>query len=166
MVKTRIKLDDRDWEILKILQEEGRITKAALAERVNLSPAPCWERLKRLEQTGFIERYEARLSLKAFTPLTFVLVEVELDSHRTQDFERFENAVQLYPEIMECWAVGGGIDYILKVVSRDVDSYQRFIDELLDANIGLRRYYTYVVTKAVKSQTALPLDRLYPTVPQ
>ncbi|MTI17495.1 Lrp/AsnC family transcriptional regulator [Rhodobacteraceae bacterium RKSG542] len=159
-MKTGIKLDDRDLAILKILQEEGRITKAALAERVNLSAAPCWERLKRLEKAGVIVGYEAKLSLSLLSPLTMVLVEVELDSHKTADFERFERAVHDYPEILECWAVGGGIDYVLKVFSKDIDSYQRFIDRMLDADIGLRRYYTYVVTKQVKSESKVPLDAL------
>ena len=155
-----LRLDDRDIAILKILQTEGRITKAALAERVNLSPTPCWARLQRLEQAGFIEAYEARLSVKAFSPLSIVFMEAELDSHRTEDFDRFEAAVQGYPEILECWAVGGGIDYILKIVVKDVDGYQRFVDRLLESEIGLRRYFTYVVTKPVKQSTALPIDIL------
>ncbi|SFN54128.1 Lrp/AsnC family transcriptional regulator, regulator of ectoine-degradation genes [Cohaesibacter marisflavi] len=155
-----LKLDDRDWAILKILQTEGRITKAALAQRVNLSPTPCWERLKRLEEAGIIEAYETRLSLKAFGALAVVFVEVELDSHRSEDFERFETAVQDYPEILECWAVGGGLDYILKIVAKDVDHYQRLIDHMLEADIGLRRYFTYVVTKPVVNRSALPLEKL------
>ena len=155
-----LRLDDRDIAILKILQTEGRITKTALAERVNLSPTPCWERLKRLEQAGFVDAYEARLSLKAFSPLSIVFMEAELDSHRAEDFERFEIAVQDYPEILECWAVGGGIDYILKIVAKDIDGYQRLVDRMLEAQIGLKRYFTYVVTKPVKHSTALPIDQL------
>tara|TARA_R110000751_G_scaffold131275_1_gene233506 strand:- start:104588 stop:105079 length:492 start_codon:yes stop_codon:yes gene_type:complete len=160
MRATGLRLDDRDLEILKILQVEGRITKAALAERVNLSPTPCWERLKRLEDEGLIERYEARLCVKAFSPVTIVFMEAELDSHRAEDFSRFEQAIIDCPEILECWAVGGGIDYLLKIIVRDVDSYQRLVDGMLEAQIGLRRYFTYVVTKSVKCETALPVDVL------
>ena len=155
-----LKLDARDWQILKILQKEGRITKAALAERVNLSPTPCWERLKKLEDAGIIEAVEARLSLKAFGTVAIVLMEVELDSHRTEDFIRFEAAIEHYPEVLECWAVGGGLDYILKIVTKDVDQYQRLVDHMLEADIGLRRYFTYVVTKPVKNTSALPIDSL------
>ena len=154
--KPRIKLDERDLEILAILQKEGRITSSALAARVNLSPTPTWERVKRLEKAGIIEGYGARLALHAFGPATVVFMEAELDSHRTADFERFEAAVQDVPEIVECWAVGGGIDYLIKVVARDVDAYQRLVDRLLTADIGLRRYYTYVVTKPVKNVSASP----------
>lgn len=148
--KPGIRLDERDLEILAILKKEGRITSAALAARVNLSPTPTWERVKRLEKAGIIEGYGARIAPGAFGPATVVFMEAELDSHRTADFERFEAAVQDVPEIAECWAVGGGIDYLIKVVTRDVDAYQRLVDRLLTADIGLRRYYTYVVTKPVK----------------
>jgi Lrp/AsnC family transcriptional regulator of ectoine degradation len=146
----RLQLDDRDLKILAILQKEGRITKAALAERVNLSPTPCWERLKRLEKAGIIEGYSARIALKAFGPMAVMFMEAELDSHKAQDFDRFERAVREIDAITECWAVGGGIDYLLKVVTRDVDAYQRLVDRMLGADIGLKRYYTYVVTKRVK----------------
>lgn len=154
----RIPLDDRDLRILAILQKEGRITKAALAKRVNLSPTPCWERLRRLEEAGIIEGYAARIALKAFGPMAVMFMEVELDSHKAQDFDRFERAVRDIDAITECWAVGGGIDYLLKVVTRDVDAYQRLVDRLLNANVGLKRYYTYVVTKRVKDTGGLPID--------
>jgi Lrp/AsnC family transcriptional regulator of ectoine degradation len=153
----RIQLDDRDLKILAILQKEGRITKAALAERVNLSPTPCWERLKRLEKAGIIEGYSARIALKAFGPMAVMFMEAELDSHKAQDFDRFERAVREIDAITECWAVGGGIDYLLKVVARDVDAYQRLVDRLLTADIGLKRYYTYVVTKRVKETAGPPI---------
>jgi Lrp/AsnC family transcriptional regulator of ectoine degradation len=146
-----IKLDKRDIQILSILQREGRITKKALAERVNLSPAPCWERLKRLERAGIIEGYGARISSAVFGPHTTVFMQAELKSHQAQDFDRFEKAIQSMDEILECWAVGGGIDYLIKIVTVTIDDYQRFVDSILKANIGLKRYYTYVVTKHVKS---------------
>ena len=151
----RLKLDDRDIQILSILQHEGRITKTELAQRVNLSPTPCWERLKHLEQAGIIAGYGAHLSWKK-VPLTMVFMEVELSSHQAHDFDHFENMVQSLPEVLECWAVGGGIDYLLKVVTASVDEYQRLVDRLLRANIGLKRYYTYIVTKPVKNSQSLP----------
>lgn len=151
-----IRLDERDLKILAILQTDGRITKAALAERVNLSPTPCWQRLKRLEKAGIIEGYGAKIALNAFGAVAVIFMEAELDSHRAGDFERFERAVGEIDEIAECWAVGGGIDYLLKIVTRDVDAYQRLVDRLLNADIGLKRYYTYVVTKRVKETAGLP----------
>jgi len=155
-----MQLDDRDLKILSVLQTEGRITKTELAARVNLSPAPCWERLKKLEDAGVIEGYGARISAKILGPQSFIFMQAEIASHRAEDFDHFEQAVQNIPQIVECWAVGGGIDYILKIVCKDVDSYQRLVDEMLEANIGLRRYHTYVVTKPVKSASGLSLEGL------
>lgn len=143
-------MDDRDIKILSILQKEGRIPKASLAERVNLTPTPCWERLKRLEDLGIIESYEARIALRAFGPLNVVFVEIELESHHTDSFQRFETAIAEVPQIIECWGVGGGIDYMLKVVTRDLEEYQALVEGLLNAEIGVNRYYSYVVTSSVK----------------
>lgn len=148
--KAQLKLDDRDLKILSILQREGRIPKAALAERVNLTPTPCWERLKRLEDAGIIESYGARIALRAFGPLTVVFVQIELESHQAEDFSRFETAVKDIDRIVECWAIGGGMDYMLKVITRDLEDYQKLIEDLLAARIGVRRYYSYVVTSRVK----------------
>lgn len=155
-----IRLDDRDIRLLAVLQADGRISKTALAGRINLSPAACWERLKRLEDAGVIEGYGARISAAAFGPFSTVILQAELASHRAGDFSRFEAAVRRIPEIVDCWAVGGGVDYVLRVVCRDIDAYQRLVDRMLDADVGLKRYYSYVVTKAVKGAPAVPLGAL------
>lgn len=151
-----IKLDERDIKIIAILQQEGRIPKTALAERVNLSPTPCWERLKRLEKAGIIEGYGAIVSWSAIGSQTIVFMEAEINSHQVNDFERFEQAIQKYDEIMECWALGGGLDYLLKFAVKSVDEYQRLVDHLLNAEIGLKRYFTYIVTKRVKDKRSIP----------
>ena len=154
------KLDAIDLAILATLQREGRITKVALAQRVNLSPTPCWERLKRLEKSGIIAGYRANISLRPLGRITMILMEVTLSSHRQADFDRFESALRERPEVIDCWAVGGGVDYLIRVVAQDVEAYQIFIDSLLEAEIGIDRYYTYIVTKVVKEGTPLPLDVL------
>lgn len=133
--------------------------KATLAERVNLTPTPCWERLKRLEDAGIIESYGARISLRSFGPLAMVFVQIELESHQAEDFARFETAVSHVDEITECWAVGGGIDYMIKVITRDLETYQGLIETLLAAHIGIKRYYSYVVTSPVK-EAPIPLEKL------
>jgi Lrp/AsnC family transcriptional regulator of ectoine degradation len=158
---SRIRLDEQDIRILAALQRDGRMTKVKLAEEINLSPSPCWERLRRLEDAGLIAGYHAHINIDLLMRPTTVLLEVSLRHHRREDFERFENAVQDIPEILECYAVGGGVDYFLKVVARDVDSYQRLIDRLLvDDAIGIDRYFTYIVTKPVKRTVELPLEEL------
>ena len=157
---TSLKLDERDIQILSILSREGRIAKAELAKRVNLSATPCWERLKRLEDAGVIRGYHADVSLREIAPHVAVFVVAELESHRAESFRAFERAVGRYDEIVACWALGGGFDYLLQIVTRDIDSYQRLIDDLLAQKIGLVRYFTYVVTKPVKTGGALPLSSL------
>lgn len=153
-----MRLDARDLDILRVLSAEGRITKADLAERVGLSASPCWERLKKLEQAGIIEGYNARINLKKLGPNVTVFVAAELADHTPASFRAFEDSVQRYPEITACWALGGGFDYLLQIVTTDIDAYQRLIDHMLDQRIGLARYFTYIVTKPVKAPGAPPFQ--------
>ena len=153
-----MQLDARDLDILKVLSSDGRITKTALAGRVGLSPTPCRERLKKLEKAGLIEGYRAEISLRKLGPHITVFVAVELSDHTAASFQAFEAAMQRYDEVLACWALGGGFDYILQIVTRDIDAYQRLIDEMLDARIGLARYFTYVVTKPVKGYGVPPIS--------
>lgn len=152
------RLDARDIEILKVLAEDGRITKAALAERVGLSASPCWERLKRLEKAGFITGYRAEIALRELGPHVTVFVAVELTDHTAATFRIFEDAVQHHPEIVACWGIGGGYDYLIQVVTPDINAYQRLVDQMLNDRIGMARYFSYVVTKPVKGPTAPPIE--------
>ena len=155
-----MKLDARDIAILRVLSTEGRIAKTALAERVGLSPTPCWDRMRRLEQAGLIEGYRAEIALKKLGPHVTVFVAAELADHTAARFRSFEDAMRQYDEVVACWALGGGFDYLLQIVTRDIDAYQRFIDTMLDARIGLARYFTYIVTKPVKGPSPPPFEVL------
>jgi len=155
-----IALDDRDLAILRILSREGRISKTELARRVNLSPSPCWERLRRLENAGLICGYRAEIALGALGSHVTAFVMIELESHRAEDFRAFETAVADREEVTGCWGLGGGFDYLLQVVTSDVDTYQRLIDGMLGAEIGLKRYFTYIVTNTVKGGAPPPIDLL------
>ena len=150
------KLDERDIQILSILQEEGRITKTALADRLNLSLTPSWDRLQRLEEEGIIESYGARLSSPFLKNFHLVITEVELESHKEGEFARFEDAIMGFDEVLSCWSVGGGLDYILKVLVKDVSDYQDFLKKVLKANIGLRRYFSYAVLDRIKDSETVP----------
>jgi Lrp/AsnC family transcriptional regulator, regulator of ectoine-degradation genes len=161
---TSLKLDPIDIRILDEIQREGRITKLALAARVGISPTPCWTRLRRLEKAGIITGYHARIALRLVTPVTTVLMEVTLGTHRQTDFDRFERAIKNVPEVVACWSVGGGVDYVLKVCTRDIDAYQRLVDGLLQREIGIDRYFTYIVTKTVKDDAVLPVADLVTTI--
>jgi Lrp/AsnC family transcriptional regulator of ectoine degradation len=158
-----MKLDAIDLRILDAIQRDGRITKLALAETVGLSPTPCWMRLRKLEQSGIVSGYHARISLRKVAPVANVLMEVTLANHRQADFDRFERAIAGIPAIVACWSVGGGVDYILKIMASDIDAYQRLVDGLLDRELGIERYFTYIVTKTVKDDTVLPVADLLPS---
>ena len=150
------KLDERDIQILSILQEEGRITKTALAERLHLSLTPSWDRLQRLEEEGIIESYGARLSSPFLKNFHLVITEVELESHKEGQFARFEDAIMGFDEVLSCWSVGGSLDYILKILVKDVSDYQDFLKRVLKADIGLRRYFSYAVLGKIKDTEIVP----------
>ncbi len=155
-----MRLDRKDLQILSVLQREGRISKVALAERVHLSPTPCWERLRRLERDGLIEGYSAVVSPRVLGDSITVFTEVVLASHRREDFTRFEQAVIARAEITECWSLGGGIDYLLKFLVPGIDAYQQLVESLLDQDLKVDRYFTYIVTKPIKRAWGLPLEEL------
>jgi Lrp/AsnC family transcriptional regulator, regulator of ectoine-degradation genes len=157
-----LKLDQIDLKILDAVQRDGRITKLALADKVGLSPTPCWMRLRKLEKAGIVSGYHAKVAMRAVAPVATVLMEVTLASHRQADFDRFERVIRDIPEIVACWSVGGGVDYVLKVMARDIDAYQRLVDGLLEREIGIDRYFTYIVIKTVKDETVLPVADLLP----
>lgn len=159
---TSAKLDAIDLKILDAIQRDGRITKLALAEQVGLSPTPCWMRLRKLEKAGIVSGYHARIAMRVVAPVATVLMEVTLASHRQADFDRFERVIRDIPEIIACWSVGGGVDYMVKVMARDIDAYQRLVDGLLEREIGIDRYFTYIVTKTVKEEAVLPIADLLP----
>ena len=145
-----IKLDRYDVAILSILARDGRITKSRLAEEVSLSISPAWERVRKLEESGVIRGYRAELDWTGVMTTNRIVVEVTLARHTAHDMRRFEARVQTAPEVVQCFATGGGVDYVLHVLARDIDHYQRFIDALLMDELGIERYFTYVVTKVVK----------------
>lgn len=146
-----MKFDRYDLAILRILARDGRITKSRLAEEINLSISPAWERVKRLQEENVIRGYRADIDwVRAFKG-SRVVVEVTLARHTAPDMRRFEERIAAAPEVVQCLATGGGVDYVMHVLSRDIDHYQRFIDTLLTDELGIEKYFTYIVTKVVKS---------------
>lgn len=143
-------LDAIDIRILAAVQQHGQLSKTRLAEIVNLSPTPCWARLDRLKSAGFIRSYHADIAMDRIIDLTQVVVTVSLLHHRKLDFERFEAYVRDASEITECFATGGGTDYVLKVVVPCMAAFQSLIDGLLAEELNIDRYYTYIVTRQIK----------------
>lgn len=148
-----IKFDARDIQILVMLQQDARIKMADLAHHVSLSVTPTWQRVKRLEKAGFITGYHARIDLLRLPArVTEIYVPILLEEHRAQAFQRFEKAVAEIPEIVSCQAVAGGFDYIARFLVRDIAHYQEIMDKLLAMPLGIKEYYSYVITKGVKTE--------------
>lgn len=155
-----MKLDKFDLKILEALQADGRTPTARLADRVGLTSSPTWERVRKLEEAGILRGYHADVAIERLAQATHVIVSISLENHRAQDFRRFEQAITQLPEVIECWAVGGEVDYILRFVVAHVDSYQKAIEKVLQANLGIERYWTYVVTKTPKPFAGVPVGHL------
>lgn len=155
-----MKLDKFDLKILQALQSDGRMPTARLADELGLTSSPTWERVRRLEESGIVRGYHADVAVEKLAQITHVIVLVALENHRAQDFRRFEQGIANIPEIVECWAVGGEMDYVLRFIVTDIDAYQAAIEKVLSADLGIGRYWTYVVTKAVKPFTGVPFDSL------
>ena len=144
-------LDKTDIRILTAIQSHGQLSKTRLAELVNLSPTPCWARLTRLKAEGFIRGFYADVALNKIIDFSQVVVTISLTQHRKVDFDRFETHVRSLDEIIECVATGGGMDYVLKVITPSLDSFQILMDSMLAEDLNIGRYMTYIVTRHVKS---------------
>lgn len=144
-------LDAADIRILSALQRHGQLSKTKLAELVNLSPTPCWARLDRLKSAGYIRGYHADIALERVLDITRVMVNLSLMHHRKQDFERFETYIRNIEEITECYVTGGGMDYVFQVVVPSLSAFQNLMDRLLSEDLNIDRYYTYFITRQVKS---------------
>ena len=122
-----------------------------MAEIVNLSPTPCWARLDRLKAAGYISGYNATLALERIVDFTLVVVTVSLTHHRKTDFERFEAHIQGLDEVTECVATGGGMDYVMKIATPSLATFQSVMEEMLSADLKIDRYMTYIVTRQLKT---------------
>lgn len=152
-----IELEPEDMRILAALQDNGRITNAELAESVGMSASPCWRRVRRLEAGGVIRGYIARLSRRALGLGVLAYVSVEISDHSEALTQAFEAAVADLDEVIACHQVTGGADYILTVVSRDLDSYADFANRRLRPIAGIKAISTSFVLKEAKPQSGLPV---------
>lgn len=160
-MNTSLKLDRIDLKILAQLQKNSRITNVDLAEAVGLSPSPCLMRVKRLEKAGYITGYGAQIKLQKLGDVLMVFTEVTLSDHRRDDFSRFEASIRGIDEIIECHLVSGGYDYLLKFITHGVSHYQEIIEGMLERNIGIEKYFSYIVIKSPFIKNHYPIESLF-----
>lgn len=148
-------LDAFDRRILSELQKDGRICISELAERVGLSTSPCWRRVKALEEAGVISGYAAIVDPAAVGLSLNVFVSATLDLHKAEEFEA---ALAERPEVVDCYAMTGEQDYLLHVVCRDIDSFDRFLRQDLIHMPGVRQVRSSFALKQVKGWRMLPVQ--------
>lgn len=149
-------MDKIDRHILEVLQKEARLSTAELAERIGLSPSPCARRLKRLEDEGYIESYQANINkAKAGIAMSF-FVEVSLNNHQEESIAAFENALSDMDEVINGHVVSGSYDYLLEVVSPNLDGYERFTRKLHKL-ASVKDIHTHLSVRKVINKTILPI---------
>ena len=151
-------LDRFDKAILRLLQTQGRISNQDLAEQVGLSPSPCLRRVKALEDSGIITGYRAHLDAKKINLGLTALIQISMDKHTPERFEHFETEIKAIPEILECLLITGqSADYLLKVVVKDLDDYQKLLLTQITKIQGVTGVHSSFVLNKVVDRSALPV---------
>jgi Lrp/AsnC family transcriptional regulator, leucine-responsive regulatory protein len=158
LIKTPKHLDNIDRNILNVLQHQGRIANVDLAKQVGLSPSPCLERVKRLEEQGYITGYFAQLDPNKLGASMLVFVEISLSKTSPDIFADFSAAVQQQDDIQECHLVSGNFDFLLKTRVADMASYRKLLGDTLLRLPGVRESRSYVVMEEVKHSHRIKID--------
>lgn len=152
-----ISLDAVDVKLLSLLQEDASLTTAELADRVGLSQSPCWRRIVRFQEAGLIKKRVALLDPEKLGMGVVVFTAVNLSTHHGKTLEEFEARVARFPEVMECYTMTGNMDYMLKVVTRDIHHYEMFARNHLAQVPNIREMHSSVAITRIKDTTELPL---------
>jgi DNA-binding Lrp family transcriptional regulator len=151
-------LDKLDKKILALLQSDSCLTNNELAEKVGLSPSPCWRRVKRLEEEGIITSRVTLLSPASLGLHVFAYALVSLENHNSETLAEFDRFVQESDQVLECSSMSGSYDYLLKIVSHSMDDYELLLSGQLLKLKGVRSVNTSFVLSQKKATTALPLN--------
>ena len=154
-----MQLDRYDRQILRLLQENGRLTNQELADQIGLSPSPCLRRVRALEEAGILTGYRALVDAKALGLSLMALIHISMDRHTPERFDGLEAAIHDIPEVLECLLITGqSADYQLKVVVRDMDAYQELLLNRITRIPGVTGVHSSFVLRRVVDKTALPVE--------
>ncbi|MBU3003231.1 Lrp/AsnC family transcriptional regulator [Paraglaciecola arctica] len=154
-----MQLDKYDRMILDIIQQQGRISNQELAEAINLSPSPCLRRVRQLEESGMIAGYVALLDAKKLGLTLVSFIQISMDKHTPERFNHFEKQIATFPEVLECHLVTGqSADYLLKVIIKDMDDFQRLLLNKLTPIEGVTGVHSSFVLKSPVNTQALPIN--------
>ena len=152
-------LDRIDHRILAALQEDASRSAAEIAEAVGLSQSPCWRRMQRLREEGYISKVVALLDRKKIGLRAQLFVQVKVISNDQASLAAFSKAIQEFPEVMECHVMLGAFDFLLRVVTKDLEAYERLYFDTLSRVPNIREVNSFVAAQEVKFTTAFPLRR-------
>lgn len=153
-----IDLNNKDIAILRLLQQDASLTSTAIAEQLNLSQSPCWRRINHIEQMGLIQRRVALLDREKLGMDVVVFATLNLSAYGRENIDKFETDIRIFPEVLECYTMTGAWDYMLKIVTRDVRHYEKFIREHLLTMPLIREMHSHIAVTEIKNTTELPLD--------
>ncbi|MGC1467732.1 MAG: Lrp/AsnC family transcriptional regulator [Pseudolabrys sp.] len=152
-----IALDEIDRKILGVLQEDGRVSVADLADKVGLSPSPCLRRVRIMEKAGVIARYVAVLDQQAVGLPVSIFISIKLEKQKQDALDRFAKTIARWPEVLECYLMTGPRDYWLRVVVPDLAAYERFLKQKLTRLEGIASIESSFALEQVKYSNVLPL---------
>ncbi|MCS4063049.1 MULTISPECIES: Lrp/AsnC family transcriptional regulator [Pseudomonas] len=150
-------LDDTDRELLRLLQEDGTLSSAALGERLSLTVTPCWRRRKRLEELGIIKDYQANLDRRKLGYDVMAFAQVRFGNHSANAPDEFEQVILKLPQVLSCHKVTGEADYVLTVLANDLESYGRFVEEVLRRQPGIASIQSSLALREVKAVSRIPV---------
>ena len=154
-----INLDAYDKRILELLQEDASLATAEIAERVGLSQSPCWRRIQRLKEEGVIRCQVTLLDRRKIGLNAQIFAQVKLNAHGRSNLTEFAEAMRQFPEVLECHVLMGSVDFMLRIVTRDIEAYERFFFEKLSLVPGIQEVNSIVALSEIKSTTSLPVGQ-------
>ncbi|HEY5799605.1 MAG TPA: Lrp/AsnC family transcriptional regulator [Burkholderiaceae bacterium] len=157
MESIKPEIDDIDLRIMALLQEDGRLSIARLADKLAMSETPVWRRVKRLEEEGHIRGYRAELDRRKLGYGLTVFVQIHMADHTGHAPDRFEAAVRALPEVLSCHIISGQADYLLTVLARDMDHYGEFVANTLRQLPGVTSLHSSMVIREIKASASIPV---------
>jgi Lrp/AsnC family transcriptional regulator len=150
-------LDEFDLKILEILQADSSRSTSEIADMVGLSQPPCWRRINKLKEAGYIKAQVSLLDRRKVGLNAQIFAQVKLSAHGRSNLAEFSEAIQSFPEVLDCFVMMGSVDFMLRIVARDIEAYERFFFDKLSQVPGVQEINSMVALSEIKSTTELPL---------
>lgn len=156
-----MKIDHVDEKILKVLQQDSRMTNQQLSEHIGVSTSPCWRRVKRLEEEKIIKGYGVLLDRRKLGLGVMVFIRVSIDSHSEAEAKKFEEKVLELENVVACYSIGGDADFLLQVVSIDFDTYAEFSMSTIRRLPGIKEMQSMFILKEIKPFKGFPIGKIF-----